>query len=313
MFCLFCTAPVESTDTIQSGSRRFFTWFLLTVWALLLLFGIVAAFDPPWLREAAEAGIGNDARAVKDVADRYLRQGEYARAITQYDLALEIRPDYPEAIVNQSVACLQANQGRRAAKLLARALKYEDISHGTVYYNLGRYLEGEGRNDEALECYRRSLNCEVPPALAWRTLGSLHLQLGHADSALAAFDSALALFRDPEARYTDMLRRALMYYAEDSVHSALLISRLSEGVPPEELAAYDWTVVRQEIARDREIAKLHNHLGVILARKGEYAEARQHFDSSNAIWPGNIDARQNLALIDKIEREGASTLTRAKK
>ncbi|MCP4631548.1 MAG: hypothetical protein GY855_01385 [candidate division Zixibacteria bacterium] len=44
-------------------------------------------------------------------------------------------------------------------------------------------------------------------------------------------------------------------------------------------------------------AKLHNHIGYILGRLGNIPKAIGYFRKSDEIWPGNIDAKNNLQAL----------------
>ena len=312
MFCLFSTVPADDTsssDTNQASSvgrmRGLFTWSLIGCWFALVLLGVVAAFDPPWLREAAEGGIGQDSRTYREIGDNLLRQGLHAEAIAAYDRALEVRPDYPEAIANQGVAYMQSGQWRTGARLLAKAMESDEIPKGTVYYNLARYLESEGKLAEAIAYYRRALNTEMSPSMVWRQMGTVYIQLGQLDSAEAVLCRAVDLMNDPTTSYTDMLRNSLRFHKKDSSLTEVIEAQLANPPTVEEMSAYDLVTVRSTIATDREIAKVHNHLGLIYGTQNDLDRAEQQFAQSMEMWPGNIDAVNNTRLIQRLRQERA--------
>ena len=67
----------------------------------------------------------------------------------------------------------------------------------------------------------------------------------------------------------------------------------------DDLARYDLEIVRRMQESDPEIAKTHNHLGLIHARLGNTGEAIKQFQRSLQIWPDNVDAKRNLQLLKR--------------
>ena len=63
--------------------------------------------------EAVEKAIritnGNDSRFFKLLGNIYILNGDYKLAITQYDKALQIEPNYPEAVYNRGIAYILAS------------------------------------------------------------------------------------------------------------------------------------------------------------------------------------------------------------
>jgi Tfp pilus assembly protein PilF len=100
-----------------------------------------------------------------DLAVEALRAGRAQEAIREYDLALKLNPDFPEAH-------------------LGRGLTYEF---------------GFGRLEEAERDYRRALALRKDYPEAHNNLGQLLAKTGRLEEAVAEFDAALAdlMYREP--------------------------------------------------------------------------------------------------------------------
>jgi len=121
-----------------------------------------------------------------------MKKWVYTEAIAYFEKALEIRPDFYEALFNLGVALRCSGKCVEAEQRLQDALKAQPES-AEVLCQLGLVLLAQGRTDEALDAANRSL--EVAPRLVdahlCRGIG-LRYQ-GKLERAAACFDDALRL------------------------------------------------------------------------------------------------------------------------
>jgi len=313
MFFLFFTTPNNRRrrdgrpdTTPPARSRVIVTWGLLGVWLLLMSFGVVSLVNPPWLQELSRPGIAVEAREYKSFGDDALHRGAYGSAVAQYEQALRIKPGFIDVMVNLAIAYRDAGDPARGARILQESLQAtEDHSRrGIVYYNLGELLERQGRNEEAIEYYRQAIGYDIEQDLVHRKLGSLYLAARKLDKAREAFEMTLQSQTDPTLPYMYMLRRSVEEFHDDETHLPIIRNQLDRGVREEDLAAYELDTLRQMQERDPEVAKTHNHLGLIYAQLGNLAESIRHFERSLEVWPGNVDATRNLPILRRqLERQ----------
>jgi tetratricopeptide (TPR) repeat protein len=310
MFFLSFTTPADkrkrkTRPPREAPSRRqvSLTWGLLFVWLVLMSFGIVSLADPEWLQELSRPGVEAEARAYKDYGDDALRRHDYGSAVAQYERSLEIKPGQVRVLLNLAIAYMHAGNAVRAAELLNSALQMEstDFIRGAVFYNYGELLERQGRRPEALDYYRQAVESGAEQDKVYRKLGSLYFDMQQYEKARDAFEKALAHQLDPCRSYRDMLYRSLDIYESDTTYLPIIEERLAGHTTPDDLAPFDLELIRQLQQSDTEIAKTHNHLGVICAQLKDTAEAARHFRRSLEIWPGNTDATRNLALLQRLQ------------
>ncbi|MBK8914635.1 MAG: tetratricopeptide repeat protein [Phycisphaerales bacterium] len=138
------------------------------------------------------------------------RQGNLEKAISQYEEALRVGPNFVTAINRLGVTL---NKVGRHAEATARFQRAITLSPSTahLYNNLGFSLYLEGRLDEAEAALRRALEIRPDFTRASMNLGLVLGGLGRFDEALAAFrmgtDEAgalynLALTQSEAGRYT---------------------------------------------------------------------------------------------------------------
>jgi tetratricopeptide (TPR) repeat protein len=127
--------------------------------------------------------------------------GDPARAEAAYRRALELEPEYADALTG--LGEVEADRGRlaEAARHIAAAIEI-DPARAEAHIAQGRVLESLGRPDEALAAYFRALGCEPSSAEALRRAAVIQLARGRNDQALARLTLALELAPgDDEARY----------------------------------------------------------------------------------------------------------------
>jgi tetratricopeptide (TPR) repeat protein len=308
MFFLLSTAPADKgkkkeADKPQPPPSRFrtlITWALITIWAFLMAIGVVSIFDPDWLEELAEAGKTWEAQVCKTYGDNQLRNGEYRMAIAQYRTALEIRPDFAGALVNMAIAYNKAGRGEHAISLLEEALKTETRRPGLISYNLGEMYEEIGDTVKAIYYYNRALDTSMNQDQVNLRLGQIYLSRGLYQESREAFVKALEVMTDIGYSYKNMLLRSIAHYETDTVHLTVIEQQLSADIDEEFLKEYDLITIKRTQQDDPEIAKVHNHIGLIDARTGHFESAIEHFRQSLDIWPDNIDAVQNLNRIYQV-------------
>jgi tetratricopeptide (TPR) repeat protein len=312
MFSLFSTTPADrrrksaAPPPRKEPSRKqtLVTWSLVGLWLLLFVFGGISVANPKWLQALSRPGAETESRNYKDYGDNYLRQNNYRMAITHYKRALEIKPDYVGASVNMAISYSRLGDYTRAEKILRDALKSESAKNGVVYYNLGELFEKQGKKDEAIRNYRKALDFESQRDLIYRKLGTVYLSSEQYEEAKEAFEMALASQLDVTSAYRYMLESCLDEFKDDTVNLPIIKEQLASPTRPEDLTAYDLTVIRSMQQRDSEIAKTHNFLGLIYTHLGDSTEAVEQYEVSLKIWPGNTDAKKNLQMLHPSQGTG---------
>jgi Flp pilus assembly protein TadD len=140
---------------------------------------------------ALESTSGNY-EAHNGLARALARRGQLDAAITHYQQALAIKPDFVDAHDNLGNAL--AASGRLDAAIaqyrMALAIKPDDAG---THNNLGLALAERGQADAAIEQYQRALACQPDFAEAHYNLGNAFATRGRADAAIAQYGQALAI------------------------------------------------------------------------------------------------------------------------
>ncbi len=306
MFYSFTTIPADNNSSGNSINRhllagqKIFTWFLVSVWFSLISFGLISLLNPQWLQEWSRLGIESGYMTYKNFGDSYLYQGDYYKAVAQYQRALEIKPDQAGVMINLSIAYMYTNSYKNAAKMLRDASKLENNLNDLINFNIGELMERQGKKELALKYFLKAQgSLFLDPVLINRKLGKLYLAEMQYEKAITEFEKSLANQLDIYLPYKDMLWRCLDTYSDDTINIPIIENLLSKELSLEDFEPYDLKIINQQHQTDPEIAKTHNHLAYIQVQIKNYASARNHYLKSLQIWPNNIDGQKGIAFLSQ--------------
>ena len=151
--------------------------------------------------------------------------------------------------------------------------------------NLADTLLVKGRIDEAVACYRQALSMDPENALVHNNLGAAFLQAGDRQRAAAGF------------------RQALEYAPGHPMAGNNLGNLLADmGRTDEAIACFEKILTPDNPF----LYKAHNNIATAFARKGEFDRAVFHLRQALAIQPDYATARENLARVLMMQRQGAA-------
>jgi len=122
----------------------------------------------------------------------FLRQGRTDESISQYQMAVAIKPDYAEAYNNLGEALDRTGNVDEAITQFQKAVEIQP-DYATAHYNLGIALREKGRVDEAIAHFKQALQIDPNYAAAHGNLGIALLNSGRVDEAIAHFKEVLRI------------------------------------------------------------------------------------------------------------------------
>lgn len=209
--------------------------------------------------------------------------GQLDRAIDSYRRALAVEGDYPDAHYNLANALLEKQQPVEAAAHFETALASIPDSAG-VRNNLGIALMAQGRGADAIAAFRAAVAAEPESARAHRNLGSALADAGRIDEAIAMLTRASTL--DP---------------ADASAHYDLGVVLLQAGRTEQAIGE-----LRRTVQLTPDAAEAHNNLGIALGSMGRLDEAIGEFEQALRINPDFAQARNNLRMAREARAAGAA-------
>jgi type IV pilus biogenesis/stability protein PilW len=247
-----------------------------------------------------------------NLGNALLQKGQVDEAITQYQRALQIHPDYADAHHNLGTALIKEGKVDEAITQFQRALQIHP-DDGEARYNLGNALLQKGQVDEAITQYQWALQIHPDNADAQNNLGVALRQKGKVDEEIAHYQMALQINPD-NADAQNNLGVALLQKGE--VDEAITQFQRALQINPDSAKACInlGDALRQKGQVDAAItqyqralqihpdnADAQNSLGSVLLQKGQVDEAIAHFQKALQIHPDSVKACINLgnALLQK--------------
>jgi Flp pilus assembly protein TadD len=134
----------------------------------------------------------NNAMGHYSLGDALSQKGSEDEAITQYQMALQIVPDFVEVHDNLGVALMQMGRVDEAITQFKMALQIKP-DNPKARNNLGFALIRRGRADEAIPCFQLALETKPDYVQARINLANAFLQKGNIGEAMAHFQKALQI------------------------------------------------------------------------------------------------------------------------
>ena len=249
------------------------------------------------------------------------------RAIALFERALEIDPNYVEALVELAGAVELKSLFLSTPDLLSRSLALTERAiaiqpdNPDAHIQRGDTLLAMGRADDAIAALRRGVALKPDRAASYGSLARAYwLGKGQVDEAIAQFEEMLRL--NPEAGYTH-LQLAMLYtlrgdyaagerVARDAIrlqdqamsgttgliivgaHSRLGYLLYRQGKFDEAIAEYrrelQLLAVGDHLLRDRTSVELNQKLGAAYRRKGDLASAEAHEREALTRFDGRLAA-----------------------
>jgi len=232
------------------------------------------------------------------------QSGRLQEGLADLDLALAIKPDDPEALLNHANILKVLNRPAEALAGYERALAQKP-GWAQAENNRGTVLQGLGRHEEALAGYERALTAAPNYPEALNNRGSVLQDLKRPAEALAAYDQALRLAPNFAAAFNN--RGSVLLELKRFADALFCFDRAlalrpgdaevlnNRGNAMQGLLRYDDAVAAydQALALRPDYAQALNNRGEALQQLKRHEEALASFDRA---LPGNPQAFGGAAM-----------------
>ena len=276
--------------------NRKVTFIIITLWTVLILFGLISIFPPDLLLKMSDIGKISEASDLKHEADRYLHAGEYNKAAGIYEYVLELCPEMEGAISNLGTAYSRSGRSQDAINIFEALLEKKPKREDILYHNLAEIHEKRGTLGKAIRYYLKAAESAPYPENSYQKLGELLMQRKKFDKAILAFNESLNHKSNLYNSYLGMLKHDLLFFNEEA-EDYKAIKKQIENIQELNLSIYDSLIFNDLLLRDKGIAKVMNNLGYCNAMFSESLEAEKFFQMAIDIWPEFSDAKNNLKAI----------------
>ena len=226
----------------------------------------------------------DDAAAYNNRGLAYAHKGDYDRAIADYDQAIQLQPDLAEAYSNRGNAYADKGDYDRAIADYDQAIQLQP-DYTTAYNNRGITYADKGDTGRAIADFDQAIQLQPDYALAYNNRGATYAHKGDHDCAIADYDQAIQLRPDYALAYNN---RGLAYADKGDYDRAIADFDQTIQLQPDDAAAY------------------YNR-GNAYADKGDYDRAIANYDQAIALKSDHANAyyTRGLAYAQKGEEEKA--------
>jgi tetratricopeptide (TPR) repeat protein len=125
-------------------------------------------------------------------ANEHYYKKEYFEAISWYDKAIEMDPNYPKAWSNKGLTLGSLGGYKEAIACFDKALEL-DPNYPKAWSNKGLALGGLGRHEEAIKYFDKAIELDPNNTIAWDNKGFVLGSLGRYKEAIKYHDEAIAI------------------------------------------------------------------------------------------------------------------------
>jgi tetratricopeptide (TPR) repeat protein len=130
-------------------------------------------------------------------------RGDLEKALSFYEQALKVRPEFPEAEFQRGNVLVSLNRLPEADAAFRLAISYKK-NWALPYSALGTLLMRQGHDKEAEEMFRQALAVDAKEGVALRMLSDIRLRAGDAKSALEFAKCATAITDAPASAWVGL-------------------------------------------------------------------------------------------------------------
>lgn len=157
----------------------------------------VLAFQAKQLGEAEKfflrsLELHEDPVAFKHLGQLYGEVGNHERAIIMLSRAVELSPDFVDALAMLGVMYEHTNQPQKSLEAMQRVIEHNP-NHVEAWVGMGKAYELLYQPERALEAYKKAAELDPNSALFQNNLGSAYREVGELDKAKEHLNNAIRL------------------------------------------------------------------------------------------------------------------------
>jgi tetratricopeptide (TPR) repeat protein len=222
-------------------------------------------------------GFPKDAKSAFLKGNWYANKGESEQAIGLYDWALNLKPNFPEALNNKGNTLGSLGKYDEAIKCYDEAIKIKPDLPET-WSNKGRTLDSLGKYDEAIKCYDEAIKIKPDDARIhagiWNNKSEALIVSGKTKEGLESARRALTISMDPQNKAISLLLTSLALRLQGNVKEAesdisTLMDHLKKVGTLAADVEYDFSAIENTIVEKLLNDEKTSMLSIIAFLKGE--------------------------------------------
>ena len=223
-----------------------------------------------------------------ELASAYVRSGQDGQALLVCQQILEKDRNDFGALVSLGGIYRRLGRYEESVSVLERALALDENSVQT-YYNLGFTYKQMGRYDDALECFNNVIEDDPTDILAYNHLGRIYSLRDDSKNAISSYRRGLQLDANHPILHYNLAYEYEKLGRDDEVQTEYEASLRAKPGWSEAINSYAhflmshnrykeaYEILSQGIQVTPENMSLHQAMGMVQLKRGEYGDAGQRF------------------------------------
>ncbi len=271
--------------------------------SIILLYGLISLFilstlvAPEWLKKISQKGMDNEARTYITYGNHFMMQGNYSEALVQFDKALSISTNLPEALINRGITYFLIGDFYRAETDLRNAIPLKDKLDNEIFYYLGEIYLSKNEMQNAAIYYLKSAELAPYPIYSYQKAGETLNNIKQFKLARKAFDLAFQNQFSMKNCYTGMLKKSyFLFLMEDVRHD--IRELLDKDIETVDFSSFDNQSFNEQMMFHPLNATLYNQMAYLYIQTQKLDSAKICLEKAVKIKPDFVDAQRNLELIN---------------
>lgn len=223
-----------------------------------------------------------------ELASAYVRSGQDGQALLVCQQIIEKDRNDFGALVSLGGIYRRLGRYEESVSVLERALALDENSVQT-YYNLGFTYKQMGRYDDALECFNNVIEDDPTDILAYNHLGRIYSLRDDSKNAISSYRRGLQLDANHPILHYNLAYEYEKLGRDDEVQTEYEAALRAKPGWSEAINSYAhflmshnrykeaYEILSQGIQVTPENMSLHQALGMVQLKRGEYGDAGQRF------------------------------------
>jgi len=229
--------------------------------------------------------------ALSNLSALYRRQKRYNDAIETLQASLRLKPRNVSALNNLGVVYTEMGRFDDAIMAFNSAMKIEK-NFAEVHNNLGVVYLKQDKLEEALKEFGIAIQLEPNYAEAYNNLGVVHLKKGELQEAKKEFQNALKIMPGYKEALDNLASIERYNNEEVNTHYNLGNEFLSQGRFREAIDEF-----KKALKQRPADAEIHNNLGAAYIRLGQIEDAAGAFEMALRYKPDDAAIHYNLGVV----------------
>lgn len=296
---------MKKNNGSETGTNKFISYFIISIYFFLAVFVIVSMSSPDWLKKLSKTGKESEATIFKEYGDHFLDTGEFDKALAQYDHAVSINPDFPEAYTNMGICYYVKRDHKNALFYFKKSIGFKNKLHDVSYYYIGEVLTAKGESKKAIDFYLESAKLAPFPITSYQKAGDILTHEKQWEEAMATYDKAIENKFSMQNCYKGMLKENYhSYYDEDEIKQEIK-NQLDKGMDSVDLSCYDAKVFNKQPDKYFDLASIYTQYGYVKSQIGQLDTAIIYFQKALQVDPNFENARINLNYANGLLKKNA--------